>query len=162
MFSVLERCHAITQLSCRFSTAPVAGQGISLTTDQFEALVTAADDISAAAEAKDHSYCAQLGSKCEDSCVAATACQHACLQATSIPDASWAAHRPGSVRLPQQDAHMTANKPHPQLYSHSGHRIRLFCPFTTIGCHLIALQTHDLHACLVSAYPRPEVLAGEK
>jgi len=39
-------------------------QGISLTTEQFEALVTAAADISAAADAKDRSYCGQLGSKC--------------------------------------------------------------------------------------------------
>ena len=41
-----------------------AAQGISLIPEQFEALASAAAAISAAVEAKEYSYCAQLGSKC--------------------------------------------------------------------------------------------------
>ena len=41
----------------------LAAQGISLNPEQFETLVNAAADISTAADSKDYSYCAQLGSK---------------------------------------------------------------------------------------------------
>ena len=47
------------------SSAGSGKQGISLTVEQFDALVATAADVSVAIDAQDHSYSAQLGSKCD-------------------------------------------------------------------------------------------------